>query len=57
MKYKSVGLLIPTLYKIISYHFLLILLEGATMNNHHKITNLNGAPPKLWGMFSKKNFS
>ena len=51
-------LLIPTLNKIISYQFLLILLEGT---NHEQSSQSNESicliPPKIWGdIFRKEVF-
>ena len=58
-KYKFVELLILTLNKIISYQFLLILLEGQIMNNHPKMISVYGAALlKYWeDFFQKKGFS
>ena len=50
-------LLIPTLNKSVSYQFLIILLLGQIMSNHHKIISLHVVIPLYSGFFLKNIFS
>ena len=48
----------PALNKIISHHFLIILLEGPNHEQSSQNTYLNGSPPQsMGGIFSQKSFS
>ena len=50
-KHNFVELLIPTLNKGVNHW------RGQTMNNHHKIISLHGAPPESMVIFFQKTFS
>ena len=54
-RYEFVELLIPTLNKIISYQFLLLLLERANHEQSSKIISVHVVlQPNVWGTFFEK---